>query len=221
MRYIKGLVVAALLLCGSGAADAQVSVGVHFNFGIQPVWGPVGYDYVENYYMPGIEVYYNVRRHRYYYNEGGRWIFSLNLPARYRGYDLYNGYKVVVNECNPWNNHHAYREKYSPYKDRHDQQPIRDSRDSKYYGNRNHPEHNNWLKQQRKDNGNHNGSYKGNDGARGNPGFKGNKAKEVNRGNDGNRGIDASRGNNGNGNGGRKDKQQSGNRGKGGGGRGK
>jgi hypothetical protein len=36
---------------------------------------------------------------------------------------------------------------------RHDQQPIRDSRESKYFVNPNHPEHNNWVKQQKHDNG--------------------------------------------------------------------
>ena len=40
----------------------------------------------------------------------------------------------------------------SSYKNRHDQQAIHDSRDSKYFANKNHPEHNNWVKQQRHDN---------------------------------------------------------------------
>jgi hypothetical protein len=60
-----------------------------------------------------------------------------------------------------------YREKYSSYKGRHDQQPIRDSRDSKYFVNKNHPEHNNWVKQQKHDNSNgkgNNGKGKGNGG---------------------------------------------------------
>ena len=43
-----------------------------------------------------------------------------------------------------------YREKYSSYKGRHDQEVIRDSHDSKYFVNKNHPQHKNWVKQQNK-----------------------------------------------------------------------
>jgi hypothetical protein len=46
-----------------------------------------------------------------------------------------------------------YREKYSSYKGRHDQEVIRDSHDSKYFVNKNHPQHNEWVKQQKQGNG--------------------------------------------------------------------
>jgi hypothetical protein len=112
-------------------------------------------------------VYYNVPQHRFFYYERGRWKSGSSLPARYRGYDLYHSYKVVVNERTPYGNHKTYREKYSSYKGRHDQQPIRDSRDSKYFVNENHPDHNNWVKQQRHNDG------KGKEEGRGNkPGRK-------------------------------------------------
>jgi hypothetical protein len=121
--------------------------------------------------MPDIGVYYNVPQRMFYYNEGGRWIGRGSLPPRYRGYDLYNSYKVVVNEPTPYRNDRMYREKYSSYKGRHDQQVIRDSHDSRYFVNKNHPEHNNWVKQQKHDNGKGNG--KGNQGnGRGNGGNK-------------------------------------------------
>jgi hypothetical protein len=83
------------------------------------------------------------------------------LPSRYRGFDLYNSYKVVVNEPAPYRNHNKYRDQYSSFKGRHGQEPIRDSRDSKYYANPNHPEHNNWVKQQKHDNGNGKSKGKG------------------------------------------------------------
>lgn len=148
MRYFFALIVALFLAI---PLNAQVSFSLNFNLGSQPVWGPTGYDYVEYYYLPDIEVYYNVPQHRFFYYEKGRWIYSSNLPSLYRNYDLYNSYKVVVNEQKPWRNHKTYIEKYSSYKGRKDQQPIRDSRDSKYFVNKNHPEHNNWVKQQKKD----------------------------------------------------------------------
>ncbi len=151
MRYFLVLIVVLFL---SITLDAQIQVSV--NLGNQPTWGPVGYDYVEYYYLPDIEAYYYVPQQRFYYYEGERWIYRSSLPSRYRNYDLYNSYKIVVNEQKPWLNHKNYKEKYSSYKGRHDQQPIRDSRDSKYFVNKNHPEHSKWVKQQKNSNGNDN-----------------------------------------------------------------
>ncbi|MCL4547094.1 MAG: hypothetical protein M1495_00815 [Bacteroidetes bacterium] len=165
MRYFFVLIVA---LCLASTSNAQVSVRLNFNLDSQPAWGPTGYDYAEFYYLPDIDVYYYVPRHRFYYNQGGRWRFSSQLPSRYRNYDLYNSYKIVVNEREPWRNHENYREKYSSYKGRHDQLPIRDSKESKYFVNKYHPQHNTWVQQQKHDNGNHNGWNKGNNGNGGN-----------------------------------------------------
>ncbi|MEW6654078.1 MAG: hypothetical protein AB1394_11505, partial [Bacteroidota bacterium] len=92
----------------------------------------------------------------------GRWIYSSNLQRRYRDYDLYNSYKVVVNEKRPWRNHNTFREKYSSFKGRRDQEVIRDSRDSRYFANRNHPQHNTWVREQRQNNGNRDGWNRGN-----------------------------------------------------------
>lgn len=146
MRYFLVLIAAVLL---SSAAYAQLSIRVNFNVDRQPAWGPTGYDRVEYYYLPDIEVYYYVPQQRFIYFERGRWRNSSSLPPRFRGHDLYNSYKVVVNEPKPYLNHAAYKEQYSSYRDRHDQRSIRDSRDSRYFVNRNHPEHKNWVKQQR------------------------------------------------------------------------
>jgi hypothetical protein len=155
MRYLLALIVA---VCLSSTVEAQLSISLGFNVERQPVWGPTGYDHVEYYYLPDIEVYYNVPQHMFFYNERGRWISRSSLPPRYRGYDLYNSYKVVLNEPTPYRNHNMYREKYSSYRGRHDQGAIRDSRDSRYFVNKNHPEHNNWVKQQKHDNGNGKGN---------------------------------------------------------------
>jgi hypothetical protein len=145
MRYLLVIVAAVLL---SSTVNAQVSFSIGFNLDRQPAWGPTGYDHVEFYYLPDIDVYYSVPQQMYYYNERGRWIGRSSLPRRYRGHDLYNSYKVVMNERRPYRNNKAHRAQYAEYKGRHDQQPIRDSRDTKYFVNRNHPEHNNWVKQQ-------------------------------------------------------------------------
>ena len=151
MRYFFALIVALFLTV---ALDAQIHGSVNLNIGTQPVWGPTGYDHVDNYYLPDIETYYNVPTHRYYYNERGRWRSSANLPSKYSNYDLYNSHKVVVNDNQPWKNHSTNQTKYASFKGQHDQQPIRDSKDSKYFVNKSHPEHNNWVKQQNQDKGN-------------------------------------------------------------------
>jgi hypothetical protein len=148
MRRILLLILAVFL---SNTVDAQLRINLNFNVDRQPVWGPTGYDHVEYYYLPDIGVYYNVPQQKYYYNERGRWISRSTLPSRYHGFDLYNSYKVVLNEPAPYRNDNKYREQYASYKGRHDQQVIRDARDAKYYVNPNHPEHKNWVKQQQQD----------------------------------------------------------------------
>jgi len=150
MRYSIAIVVAFCMLFAVSTASAQVHVGVNFNIGTQPVWGPTGYDYVQYYYMPDIEVYYDVPHHRYYYFDHGRWIGRATLPRRYRDRDLYHTYKVVINEREPWRHHETYRAKYAMYKDHHDQPVIRDSREAKYFVNKDHPQHDNWVREQRR-----------------------------------------------------------------------
>ncbi len=158
MRYIF-LIIAALLFMGT--VHAQVGASINLNIGTQPVWGPTGYDHVDYYYLPDIDAYYNVSQHQFFYNENGRWIGRSRLPARYHSYDINNSYKVVVNEREPWRNDKMYVDKYSIYKGRHDQEMIRNSHDSKYFVNKNHPEHNNWVKQQKLDKNNGKGKDHG------------------------------------------------------------
>jgi hypothetical protein len=94
--------------------NAQVSVNININS--QPAWGPVGYDYVEYYYLPDIEVYYSVVYQKYIYWNNGRWVWVTVLPSRYSYYNIYNGYKVVINEPNPYHHHHHHKVKYKGYK---------------------------------------------------------------------------------------------------------
>lgn len=146
---------AILIAClSSKLADAQlhVSLGVGVNIGSQPDWGPVGYDHVDYYYMPDVDAYYDINAHRYIYLNNNVWVHRTYLPARYRNYDVYHGYKVVVNEPRPWVHHATYRTRYAAYKGRRDQVIIRDSHDKKYS--------NHW----RGDNGRHHGNGHGNRG---------------------------------------------------------
>jgi len=144
-------------------SQSQISIGLNVNIGSQPVWGPVGYDYVDYYYMPDIDVYYYVPRHQFIYLSGGRWIFATSLPIRYRSYDLYSGYKVVVNEPRPYLHANIYRTRYAPYRGRHDQVIIRNSNEPKYFVVKGHPKYNG----NGKGNGGGNGRGNGNGGGNG------------------------------------------------------
>jgi hypothetical protein len=129
-------------------AAAQVHADIQVNIGQQPVWGPVGYDHVEYYYLPDIDAYYNVPRHQYVYLHEGHWMFSDYLPSQYRDYDRNRGYKVVINDPEPYLHNDRYRTDYAKFKGNHSQEIIRNSHDSKYYQIKEHPEHTNWKKEQ-------------------------------------------------------------------------
>ena len=123
----KIAIISSLFFCGVffvKKSEAQVHVGVNVNIGTQPQWGPVGYEHVDYYYMPDIDVYYYVPRQQYIYLDGGRWIFAASLPGRYASYDVYRGYKVVVNEPAPYRHCEVYRERYGRYKGCYGQQVI-------------------------------------------------------------------------------------------------
>lgn len=111
---------------------AQAQISFSLNIGSQPDWGPVGYDRAEYYYMPDIDSYYDVNAHQYVYYNNRTWTRTASLPPRYANYNVYNGYKVVINERNPWERNNVYRTKYAQYKGRRDQKIIRYSKDVKY-----------------------------------------------------------------------------------------
>jgi hypothetical protein len=92
MKKILFFCVLALGLAVAGRVYAQVSVQV--NLGVQPIWGPAGYDRAAYYFMPDMDTYYDVNRRQFIYNAGDRWVHATVLPPRCRNYDLYNGYKV-------------------------------------------------------------------------------------------------------------------------------
>jgi hypothetical protein len=126
----KFLIISALFL-GAFCYQANAQLSVQLNIGRQPVWGPTGYDYVNYYYLPGPDVYYDVNRGLFVYYQYGRWNFAPSLPGRYGRYDLYNSYKVVINDRNPWLRNSYYHSHYYAYRGRR-QEIIRDSRDERY-----------------------------------------------------------------------------------------
>jgi len=127
-------------------ADAQLTLKA--NIADQPLWGPVGYDHVEYYYLPDIDTYYYVPEHIYIYVEGSRWISSPFLPQRKGKFDLYDSRKVVINKPKPYLHDQEYKQEYASGIEKAREQSIRDSHDSKYFVNRKHPEHSKWKEKQ-------------------------------------------------------------------------
>ena len=137
---MKKLIILSMFgIMGFLAQPAAAQISLNINIGSQPLWGPVGYDHVDYYYLPDVESYYSVPKQQFIYQERGKWIFSRSLPARYRSYDLYNGYKVVVNSNEPYRNFNRDRVQYSRYKNVRTQQVIRNSNDKRYYVVKGHP----------------------------------------------------------------------------------
>jgi len=95
----------------SNQSNAQVSLNV--NIGTQPAWVPAGYQNVNYYYLPEVKSYYYVPQRQFVYLSGNRWIRSRYLPARYRGYNLNRGRKVVVYGNNPYRNYNSHSVRYA------------------------------------------------------------------------------------------------------------
>lgn len=113
MKILK-LFIIVLALFLAGTTQAQVSVNV--NIGSPPMWGPVGYTNVQYYYLPDVEAYYDVPSAMFIYQSGGVWIHRTYLPVRYRNYDLYSGYKVVMTDYHgskPYYHHRDYKVRYA------------------------------------------------------------------------------------------------------------
>ena len=137
-KALRRFILLMLVLSGAAVlkpANSQVSVNV--NIGAQPLWGPVGYDYVEYYYLPAYDVYYYVPRHQFVYLDGPKWRFASALPPRFGAIDLYSAPKVVINEPRAYLHYQTHKVKYAGGGPK--TMVIRDSREPKYYVVKGHP----------------------------------------------------------------------------------
>ncbi|MEP6928973.1 MAG: hypothetical protein ABI850_03140 [Flavobacterium sp.] len=111
-KRLKKLGLALVLLMGM-LSHAQVSINV--NIGTPPSWGPQGNDDSRYYYLPDIDIYYDVTESQYIYDNNGKWVRESKLPSRYRNYDFYDGYKVVIKDYKgktPYSYHNKHRAEY-------------------------------------------------------------------------------------------------------------
>ena len=132
-----------MMLAGGVAATQPISaqVNINVNIGSQPQWGPYGYNQARYYYLPEINVYYDVYNKTYTYQDRRSWITTRTLPRQDGNINLYNTYKVVLNNNTPWRDNAVHQNRYNRYRTDHTQVSIRDyayrsnKRDKNAYGN--------------------------------------------------------------------------------------
>jgi len=105
---------AALLFTFAYSAKAQTLVSL--DVGSPPPWGPAGHTEVRYYYLPDIQSYYDIQSNTFIYYATGRWHRKASLPGRYRNYDLYDGYKVVMTDYYGETPYENFREHQMNYK---------------------------------------------------------------------------------------------------------
>jgi hypothetical protein len=173
MKTFKLLVFGMMLMLAS-SAQSQLSVNVHI--GTPPAWGPSGYNDVRYYYLPDVEAYYDVQTSMFIYISGNRWIHRSYLPTRYRNYDLYHGYKVVMNDYrgnSPYSHFRQHKMKYAKGY-RGAEQRNNGERNNQYNDNRDRQQNNrpnrnverrderNQVRNMNQERGNNNGNGHGN-----------------------------------------------------------
>lgn len=173
----------ALLMGVSNTANAQnISINVNININKQPAWGPTGYEYANFYFFPDLNIYFDVNNSLFYFQSGSKWISNRYLPNKYSKYDLYSLYKIVINDdIQPWQNHKAYKNRYSGYKGNKTQTPIRYSNENKYSDSRGNSmiwvDNNNFEKKDKNSNKNNQSSQNNN----GNPKQNNNNSNKQGR----------------------------------------
>lgn len=121
MKLLKSFILAAVLLlsaslfsgCMMMAPTRTVTTVSYEN----PQWAPPYYSGARYYYLPDLELYYDLGNREYIFLMNGRWHFSPYLPSIYGNYDLENSFCIVmnVNVYKPWLHHQYYVSHYPRY----------------------------------------------------------------------------------------------------------
>jgi len=139
MKALK-LIATGLGLFLAIALQAQVTVNV--NVGTPPAWGPAENTQVTYYYLPDVEAYYDVPSAQFIYYSGGVWVHRKYLPTRYRSYDLYGGYKVIMTDYHgktPYTHFKEHKMKYAKGYHGHPQKTIGERPGQGHSTNKGHP----------------------------------------------------------------------------------
>lgn len=174
MKGLKFKLIGLVLFC-AGMLQAQVSVNV--SIGAPPPWGPFGYSSVQYYYLPDVEAYYDVHSTMFIYWGGSGWIHRASLPSKYRNYDLYGGYKVVLKDYHgnaPYTYFKEHKQKYGRGYHGEQQKTIAEKPGKGNSGGKNSSEGNHHNKEGGGDHGNSKGNgHNGDDNGHGHDGGNG------------------------------------------------
>jgi len=91
-----------------------------------PEWGPAKVTNALFYYLPALNLYYDVQLKEYVYQKKGKIKKSKSLPAHIAEQDLYNVYKVIINMPKPYLNIESDKVRYAAFMVKRGQQTIRD-----------------------------------------------------------------------------------------------
>jgi len=82
-----------------------------------PQWAPPYYPGARYYYLPDMELYYDLSAREFIYLSNGRWVYSPYIPSIYSNYDLNNEFCIVLNRdvYMPWMHHQYYVSHYPRY----------------------------------------------------------------------------------------------------------
>lgn len=94
MKTIKFLILGVFLFFAF-AMQAQNAMKKNL---VPPPWGPVGYTDVRYYYLPDVESYYDIYASQFVVNTNDEWLHKKRLPSPNKNYDLYDGYKIVMED---------------------------------------------------------------------------------------------------------------------------
>ncbi|MBP4137045.1 hypothetical protein [Flavobacterium geliluteum] len=109
---MKKIILVCLFLM-SVFSNAQVVT--HKNAASKPSWGPLSSEDFRYYYLPDIDIYYDTEKSEFIYDKKGKWVRVKSLPSQCKGYNLYEGYKVIITDYNgniPYQYHQKHLVKY-------------------------------------------------------------------------------------------------------------
>ena len=95
--------------------STQAQITVNLDIAKPPVWAPAKAVATQYYYLPDVDMYYDVPAERFIYVKNGKWVRAERLPVAYRGYDLKKGQVIYLTDYrgnSPYLFHKNHKVKY-------------------------------------------------------------------------------------------------------------
>lgn len=92
-------IIFGLLFTIPNSMNSQIIVDA---IAISTLTEPVIEKFTENryYFYPNLDAYYDMKISKFIYKIDGQWVEKDTIPDNYRGYSLFNNYKVELNDYN-------------------------------------------------------------------------------------------------------------------------